>query len=116
MLYRHKCQKKHDGSRDKNPMPPAIAYLRRRRKMSCQNRTHSQSGQQPANVSRVIDSDPCQNPKEQIVAGENEQTFQRALNRLLGNRQMAKIKSGNQRSSQSENCSRSAYSNRPRMQ
>ncbi len=75
--------------------------------MLCQNRPQRETSQQTANVSRVIDSLDHRTEK-QIVAGKHEQAFQRALYRLLRNRQMTEIKSRNQSPRQSKNCSRGA--------
>ena len=109
------CKSKTERSRPQQKLPAAIHRgSPPARKMFSQNRPHRQSRHQPANMSRVIDSRD-RSAKEQIVAREYEQASQRALNRLLGNRQMAKIKSCDQSSSQSENCSRSAHADRHRM-
>jgi hypothetical protein len=92
MLQFHVNQQQNDYGHNKNAATPPIPNFRRRREMFSQNRTQRQSRDQPADVSRVVDYLDGR-AKEQIVACKDEQASQCALNRLPGNRQIAKIKS-----------------------
>src|SRR5580692_4075649 len=113
MLNPQECQEKDESRRRKDPGSPPAADLWRRHQMLRQQGTDRQSSQQPANVSRVVDSNSRQqSPEKQIVAGKSEETLQRALHCLFRNRQTPEIERCDQRSSQSENRPRCADTNR----